>query len=259
MNDVKLNFLLTIACLIAVSLGCRNANFQPPPEDGVIKLDKLGESPKAKDGNYKSGDQVAVIDNDGKISLSKVVNGTAGKLVLYRGRSSWESADRPSLNSSYDEENVERTVPEGYQLRTVSNHPFYELFPPEQVFPAPWANNLNLKVGDVVFKNSSDFLDGEKAVISEVPVKRFGKFRVRFGANENSSEIEASQIYTSIEPAKSENLSPGDFVYYDRKTRAISHWAMVIDKRGDKIIIRQVSDSKAEDILVDVSKLQILK
>ncbi len=158
------------------------------------------------------------------------------------------------MNSTYDKEKIEKTVSEGYKLETVSNHPFYEFFPPEQIFPVPWANNLNLKVGDVVFKNSADFLNGEKAVISEVPIKRFGKFRVRFGTNENSSEIEASQIYTSIEPAKSENLSPGDFVRYDKKG-----WAMVIDKRSDKIIIRQVSNWEPEDIMVDASTLQILK
>lgn len=257
MNAAKLNFLLTIACLIAASLGCRNANFQPRPEDGVIKLNAPGESPKAKDGSYQRGDQVAVIDNDGKLSVTEVIDGVSGELVLVPEfvegeEKNWLPAE-PSYLTPYGKEKVEKTATGGYKFKYGDRRPFYKWFPPEQVFAAPWANNVNLKIGDVVYKKTSDFLDGEKGVVSEVPIKRFGKFRVRFGASETSTEVSASEIYSFIEPAKSENLSPGGFVYYDKKG-----WAMVIGKRGDKIIIR-LSGDKPEDIMVDVSKLQILK
>ena len=242
---------------MCVVIGCRSGNFQPRPEDEIIKLDQPGETPKSKGGNFQAGDPVVLIKNNGSLSFDHI-DSSADDLVLVRIRedlTKWLPAEKPYYNSqlnSYDEKKVEKTVPKGYRFAYGGRGEFYEWYPAEQVFTVPWANNVNLKVGDAVHKLDGSFARA-KAVVSEIPVNRFGKFRVRFGDNQNSAEIDAGEIFSSIEPAKPEDLSPGDIVRFDNKG-----WAMIIGKRDGKIIIRE-GDLSPKDELVPVSKLWIAR
>ncbi len=259
MNAVKSIFLLSVVCLPSISSGCRFGNSQLCPEDKVVRLSKREPSPLAKrDGNYRSGDKVMIIEDNGTL-FSAEVKGICGELALVRrksdGESHWMSSEngRPKDFSSLSEE-IERVSPKGYGFEYGGKFKYYKWYPPERVFPKPWANNVNLKIGDVVYSTRHTIGDPEKGVVSEVPVESNGNFRVRFSSNTDSTPVDISEICSSIEPAKTEDLSSGDFVYYDKV-----EWAMVVGKRGDKIIIRQASSSKSDDIMVDISKLQILK
>lgn len=79
-----------------------------------------------------------------------------------------------------------------------------------------------------------------------------GSFVVKHDAPQTREWVNGRDVFSSIEPARTEALSPGDIVYYNKM-----YWAMVIGKRNDKIVIRQ-EGFPATDIAVHVSKLQIL-
>lgn len=119
LNIIKSILVLTIACSTSICVGCGNVNFQPPPEDKVIKLDQPGESPKAKEREYKHGDAVSLIKNDGTFVVEAYIE--------------------------------EKDAEKDYSVRTGSGRlTKYESYPPSQIFPAPWANYRNLKIGDAV-------------------------------------------------------------------------------------------------------------
>lgn len=254
MNIIKLKVLVLIIVLTGICAACRAGNFQPRPEDEVIKLDKPGESPKGTDRDYKIGDQIAIIENDGRFSVGYSIDKICEKLIFASanldGMERWMPFEQ---TSSYDGEDIEKTAFKGYRVVSGGRSNYYEWFPPEQIFPAPWANNVNLKIGDIVYQKNHGFYDVRKGVVTELPVKSNDNFRVRFGEENISTEVRSNEIFTSIYQAKPEDLSPGDIIYYNERT-----WAIVVDKRGGKIIIRE-EHSAMSDEMVDVSKLQILK
>ncbi len=221
-NIIKSILVLTIACSTSICVGCGNVNFQPPPEDKVIKLDQPGESPKAKEREYKHGDAVSLIEKDGTFVVEAYI----------------------------DEKDAEK----GYSVRTGSGRlTKYESYPPSQIFPAPWANYRNLKIGDAVYGRYFGNFQ-EKGMITYVPSDENGTFSVKYSNDSKEQRIYVKDIYSSVEVATTESLSPGDIVYYQN-----SYWAIVIGKRDGKTIIRQDIYPLEGDILVDASKLQIFK
>lgn len=260
MNAVKSIFLLSVVCLQSISSGCRFENTPLRPEDKVVRLSKREPSPLAKrDGNYKYGDKVLVIEDDGNL-LAAEVKGICGELALVRPKydrpSHWEFSENgiPKDFSPLNEE-IERISPKGYGFEYgIGKTTYLKWFAPERVFPQSWANNVNLKIGDVVYSTRHRIGDSEKGIVTQAPVESNGNFRVRFGNNTDSTPVDTSEIWSSIEPAKPEDLSSGDFVRYDK-----AEWAMVVGKHDDKIIIRPAWSWKTYDIMVDASKLQVFK
>lgn len=262
MNVTKSTFVLSIIFLTGIFNGCSNIKFQSnvKPEDEIIRLDKPGDAPKGKNQDYKIGDDVSVIANNGDFFVQRKIDQIGGKMIFapeYHERGGIKKwlpvAGSTYQNTFIDNQDTGRTAPKGYRVVSGGRSNYYEWFPPEQIFPAPWANNVKLKVGDIVYQKSQGFNSMRKGVVSELPVESYDDFRVRFSENNISTEVRASEIFSSIAQAKPEDLLPGEIVYYNETT-----WAIVIGKRDDKIIIRQEQNSLG-DIIVDISKLQILK
>ncbi len=252
----KLNFRLALACLIGICVGCRGVTLPPRPEDQVVRLDQREPSPAAKkDGNFKSGDPVVIVDNDGRLFFD-TVKGIWGEIALVRSESgsqkNWmlSKNGRPVSVISFDEQ-VERISPKGYAFEYGSRRKEYKYFPPEQIFSVPWASNVNLKAGDTVYSLENKYRYLEKGIVTEAPTALGNAFYVRFGDHADATLVGLREVCSAIEPAQPEDLSPGTFVFYSRG------WAMVIGKRDDKIIIREVNWSS--DAVVDVSKLQIVR
>lgn len=182
MNVIKLKILLLIVCLTGVSAACRAGNFQPRPEDEVIKLDAPGESPKAKEREYKHDDAVSLIENDGTFVVEAYI----------------------------DKKDAEK----GYSVRIGSGRlTKYESYPPSQIFPAPWANYRNLKIGDAVHGRYLGNFQ-EKGIIIYVPKHEYDSFLVKLSDFSDQQRIRVKDVYTSVETAKPENLSAGDIVYF---------------------------------------------
>lgn len=222
MNVIKLKILLLIVCLTGVSAACRAGNFQSRPEDEVIKLDQPGESPKGIEREYKHGDAVSLIESDGTFVVEAYI----------------------------DKKDAEK----GYSVRTGSGRlTKYESYPPSQIFPAPWANYRNLKIGDAVYGRYFGNFQ-EKGIITYVPQSETGTFSVKLSGDSKEQRVYIKDVYTSVEAATPENLSPGDIVYYQN-----SCWAIIIGKRGGKIIVRRDIFPPEGDILADASKLQTFK
>ena len=220
MNVIKLKILLLIVCLTGISAACRSGNFQPRPEDEVIKLDAPGESPKAKEREYKHDDPVSLIENDGTFVVEAYI----------------------------DKKDAEK----GYSVRIGSGRlTKYESYPSSQIFPAPWANYRNLKIGDAVYGRYFGNFQ-EKGIITYVPQGEYDTFSVKLSNDSKEQRIYVKDVYSSVVTAKPESLSTGDIVYYQN-----SYWAIVIGKRSDKIIVRRDIYPPEGDILVDASKLQI--
>ena len=222
MNIIKLKVLFLIIVLTGICAACRTGNFQPRPEDKVIKLDQPGESPKGISREYKHGDAVSLIKNDGTFTVEAYIE--------------------------------EKDAEKGYSVRTGSGRlTKYESYPPSQIFPAPWANYRNLKIGDAVYGRYFGNFQ-EKGIITYAPSDENGTFSVKYNNHSTEQRVYVQDVYSSVEAAKTENLSTGDIVYYQN-----SYWAIVIGKRDGKTIIRRDVYPPEGDILVDASKLQIFK
>ena len=66
-------FLSILCCAVfsIFSTACGDMKFQTNtnPEDQIIELPTLSESPKSKEQNYQVGEKVAVIESDGIFTL----------------------------------------------------------------------------------------------------------------------------------------------------------------------------------------------
>ena len=150
---MKSIFVLSVFCLMSVFSGCGNMKFQSNenPADKVIKLDTPGESPKGKDQDYKIGGAVSVIRNDGVFEVEGRISKICEKLIFVDdfftpGKKIWKP-----LKPLQNVQGNEKIALKGYEvgIRKVRKTE-YEWYPPPQIFPAPWANNVNLKVGDTI-------------------------------------------------------------------------------------------------------------
>ncbi len=222
MNVIKLKILVLIIVLTGICAACRAGNFQPRPEDEVIKLERSGESPKGIAREYKHGDAVSLIENDGTFTVEAYI----------------------------DEKDAEK----GYIVSTGTGRLIkHESYPPSQIFPAPWANYRNLKIGDAIYGRYFGNFQ-EKGIITLVPADENDTFSVKYSDHSTEQRVYVKDVYTSVEAATTENLFPGDIVYDQN-----SYWAIVIGKRSGKIIIRRDIYPPEGDLLIDASKLQIFK
>lgn len=231
------------------------AGFETPvkPEDKVVKLAAPPPAPKGPNHDYEIGDAVSIIENNGVFTAKGRISAIGADLVFAEdfvssSKKIWKLAV-PSQSKPSDK----NFAPKGYKVDINERHRIFdEWFPPPQIFPAPWANNVNLKVGDTVYIRRFGS-DPYRAVIEKLPAGEFGSFFVKRGDHQTTELAPISDVFSSIEPAQSERLSPGDIVYYDRM-----HWTIIVGKRDNKIVIRP-EGFPATDMMVDISKLQILK
>lgn len=213
-------FLLLIIVSLSIFIGGCDKNFQPRPEDEVVKLDQPAESPKGAERNHKKGDAVSLIKTDDSFEVEGWIE--------------------------------KKDADNGYVVRTGKNRlTKYETYPTAQIFPAPWANYSNLKVGDAVYNRNGS---RQKGIIDYVPPDEYGNFGVDFGGRAIGQNVAVTNAFSSIETATAENLSPGDVVYFQG-----IYWAIVIGKRDGKIIIRQDKYPSEGDVMVDASHLQIFR
>lgn len=249
-------FVLSIVSLAGAASGCFDPNYKSvtKPEDEIVYLKTPEKPPQGVERDYKIGDAVAVIDTDGVFKVNMRIREMGGKLALVEiknsgGRTKWTPVDNwTKLQGN------EKTEPRGYRVHIgMSRRELNEWFPPSQVFPVPWANNVNLKVGDTVYQKRFGNFQPYKGVITEISKgASSNSFKLKYEGYTSPSWVKTEELFSSIEPAKAEDLTPGTIVYYNKGT-----WAMVIGKRDGKIIIRQ--ERSSDDIMVDVSKLEILK
>lgn len=235
-----------------------NFNANVKPEDKITVLDTLSEAPKNKDRNYAVGDEVAVIKSDGRFEIAGKITEIGGKIIFAetfnRGHKQgkiWMLAD----NKATDVQSDIPTAPKGYRVQIGSGKfTEYLWFPPEQIFPAPWANNVNLKVGDTIFQRKFGNFESSKGTITELPSFKGGSFRVKFDSYDRDEAVDPHDVFSVIEPAALEKLAVGDIVYFDRM-----YWVMVVGKKDDdRVVIREVGFN-GKDKIVHISKLQILR
>lgn len=253
---LKFIFVLSIVSLAGMLGGCFDPNLRPAvkPEDEVVKLDTPGEPPQGVERDYKIGDSVAVIDTDGFFKVKGSVREIGEKLALVEvknsnGRKKWIPVDYwTKLQGN------EKTAPRGYRVYTgMTRREKNEWYPPSQIFPVPWANNTNLKVGDTVYVKRFGGSEPYKGVIIELSKMASGdSFKLKYEGYTSTDWVNTEDIYSSSEPAKLEDLSPGKIVYHKK-----GYWAIVIETRGDKVIIRY--DKDYGDRMVHISSLVILK
>jgi hypothetical protein len=251
---IKPFLILTLISPLLIFSGC--ADFKPKinTEDKAVRLDGLGDAPIGENRDYEIGDDVAVIYHDGRFYIDGVIKETGGEIIFVENldgakKEMWKPAESVSKNRD-----DARRAEKGFRVRIgTGRFAIDEWFPAEQIFPAPWANNKNLEIGDTVYRKRFGDFKPEKGVIEDLPQSKFSGFKVKFENQRTTETVDTEEIFSSIEQAKAKDLSPGKIIYYDK-----SYWAMVIGKRGDQIIIRQTGVSP-QDISVDISKLEILK
>ncbi len=236
-----------IGTLALVSLmGCQAAGGPPTPSTDGEELAKQCEAPKNPKPDFVTGDQVAILQDDGSLDLECQVLSPRSKIVFapvkQRGQefaSEWQPAAGP--NGAVD----------GYQVRDGNGRLARNLWvPAPQIFPVPWG--AHRKVGDkVVQRRQGDFPNYAGAVTGSNP--DFTSYSVRLEGESKDITLAAQDCFATIEPAQGDRLQPGQVVYFQKM-----HFAMVMEKQKARVAIRQ-SGVDVKDRLVEISTLQELR
>ena len=251
-------FCFLVILLLPFAMACRTMKSAPgtKPETAAVTLPTLQDAPQGVEREYEVGDEVAVIGLDGRFEAECKVRSKTGTLVLTRPvryRQSqppeWLPMERVS-NLQKDEQ----TVPVGYEVEIgFGRNRRKAWFPPTQMFPAPWANAKNLRVGDTVWEKTFGSIPAKKAVIIALPVGQSRDFRVRYAERGHEDWVSWRKLFAVIEPAQLATLRAGDIVSHQNM-----QWAMVMGQREGKVIIRE-DGFPVKDQLVEVSQLLVCK
>lgn len=250
-------FLVLFAMSSVLVLGCGRARFEAnqKKEEMVVKLENLADAPPGVERGYQIGDEVAIITNKGELYVNGIVE-EIGENLVFAEDTAYAGGDRKKWLPAKALKTIrgdEKTAAKGFRVRArVGRNTIYEWFPPAQIFPAPWVNGANIKVGDTVYERRFGF-EPYRGVVEQLPAGRAGNFRVKYEGYSSTGIVDREEIFRTFEAASTENLAPGDIVDFDN-----GYWAIVIGKRDGKIIVRSAG-FPAQDLLVDVSKLRIFK
>lgn len=125
------------------------------------------------------GDAVSIIENNGVFKAKGRISDAGANLVFVEAFiNSSKKVWKPAV-SDQSKPNDENFAPKAYKVGFFErNRTIYQWFPPSQIFPALWANNVNLKIGETVY---SQLFSSEpyKAVVEKLPVGEFGSFLVK--------------------------------------------------------------------------------
>lgn len=254
---VKQFFGFFVFGLALVFGGCGGARFEANQkrEEMVVKLENLADAPQGVERDYKVGDPVSIITNKGEVYINGSVEEIGENFVFaedtsYSGKGQKKWLPAKSLQNLRGDE---KTAAKGFRVRVgFGRFAINEWFPPAQIFPAPWAESVNIKVGDTVYQRRFGF-EPYRGVVEQLPPGKSDSFTVRFEGYSSTGKVSREEIYRTFEVASSENIAPGDIIDFDN-----GYWVIVTGKRDGKIIVRR-EGFPAQDLLVDVSKLRIFK
>lgn len=194
-----------------------------PPEETATEAPSQFPSPVSKGGSFAVGDDVSIIDDDGRFDIDVRVAALSDK-------------------------------PKGYSLRVGSGRSGRtKVLPAQQVFPAPWASAARVKVGDTVYQRSFGPFTPYKCVVTDVYEDLHADIKAKCGTDALPRLVHRQDTFYAFEPVTSATeLLPGEIVYYENK-----YWAMVVGKSaaGDRIAIR-VTGFAQKDQLAPLSKIQ---
>ena len=249
--------ILLLGFVLAPAPGCNGKwRSNQHSAERPVELDVRKPSPDSKAQDYQVDDDVSILGEDGTFETDARVLTITGKLVFAEAtfakslpKKVWMPVDE-GKNLHGDEP----TASKGYKVRIGNGRSTSTAwFPPNRLFPAPWAGSAHIKVGDTVFERRSGDFAPEACVVADVPSDIHASVRVRCGKDNSQKSIERKEVFSSFTPATAATLSPGDIVYYDKM-----YWAMVVDKADGKIVIRQTGFA-AKDTMVDAAKIQIAR
>ncbi len=146
---IKALIVLPAICLTMFFSSCAEFDTPIKPEDKVVKLAAPLPAPKGPKRDYGIGEAVSIIENNGVFKAKGRISGISANLVFAEyffnpSRKVW----KPAV-AGQRKPNDENFAPKGYKVGiSERRRTFDEWFPPSQIFSAPWANNVNLKIGD---------------------------------------------------------------------------------------------------------------
>jgi hypothetical protein len=213
---------IALLVLAGVALASCNARPKPPAEEAATELPSQLPSPKSNAEGFAVGDDVSLIEDDGRFTIDLRVLAVTD-------------------------------APRAYQIRVGANRfATTKWYPAAQVFPAPWAGSARFREGDAIYEiRFGKKLEPYKCVVQEVPADVRANIKAKCDGYSQPSSIARRDAFHAIEPATLSALAEGEIVYYDG-----TQWAMVVGKPpGGRVAIR-VNGFAQKDQLVSVAKLQ---
>ncbi len=194
-----------------------------PPEETSTEAPSQFPSPVSKGESFAIGDDVSILDDDGRFEIDVRVVALSDK-------------------------------PKGYSLRIGSGRAGKtKVLPAQQVFPAPWASAARVKVGDTIYQRSFGNFAPYKCVVTDVSGDLHSDIKAKCGTDALPRLVHRQDTFYAFEPVTSATtLTPGEIVYYENK-----YWAMVVGQSdaGDRIAIRATGFGQ-KDQLAPLSKIQ---
>lgn len=224
-----------------------------------IILDSLSTSPQSIGRKWNVTDPVAIINSAGSFKIDCTIEDEKFNLIKLSipyaktREHRWVTADERYQYTTSAQ--VLASMPHGYKIRIGSGRLTYnDWILPQQIFPVPWQNNMQVKIGDSVYIRRSGNFEKTRAVITGVPTVAGGRFSVTYIGYSGKYLVDYKDVYTSIEPATINLIKAGDILYFENM-----YWVMVIDvKDSNRVIIRN-EGFPATDKIVSLTSLQILK
>lgn len=221
MTLLRYRALLVLASCLLLALGCK-ARKPTPLEETATDLPAQLHAPVSKGQDFAVGDDVSIIQDDGRFDIDVRVSAVTEAPRRYTVR-----------------------VGSGRASSTKS-------LAPSQVFPPPWASAARVRAGDTIYEIRFGNFAPSKCLVKQVPVDVHGSITASCDGATKTQSVARQDAFYAIEPATQSNVATGDIVYYD-KTR----WAMVVGppQSDGRVAIRETGYG-ARDQLVGLSKLQ---
>lgn len=140
--------------------------------------------------------------------------------------------------------------PVGYRLRFPGSRSSEEWVPETRIFVSPFLAQKQWRPGSAILqKRFGDFAPDQGTIVA-LAEKPGGSLKVRWAGNDREVWADPKDLFTSIQPARLEQLQPGLVV-----SRKPGYWGLVMGFQQGKVVLRQ----SASDELVSVEELQVLK
>lgn len=211
--------LLAVACWAFAS--CKPRKYEPPTET-VTDLPTQLPSPESKGEEYAVGDDVSILDENGRFEVEVRVTAVT-------------------------------TAPRMYTVRSTNRRSsLTKVLRPSQVFPPPWASAARVRVGDTIYERRFGNFAPSKCVAKVVPADVHGGITAECDGTTRTQFIARKDTFFAFEPATPGTLSVGDIVYYEKMS-----WVMVVgtSQPDGRVAIRSAGFA-AKDQLVSLASIQ---
>lgn len=204
-------------------LSCKTRASKPgPPQQAETDLPSALPAPVGKSFTVAVGDDVAIIDDNGRFEIDGRVTSVTQSPTRYTVR-----------------------LGNGRLASTKS-------VAPSQIFPPPWASAAGVRVGDTIYQRRTGTFVPPKCTVQAVPADVRADIAAVCDGATTAQSIARRDTFYAFEPATLSALSVGDIVYYDKMW-----WVMIVGtSNGDgRVAIRETGFNK-KDRLVSLEKIQ---